>query len=65
MRGRLTEAEVFNQILDHLWFRSEAAGRDVGLAAATDSYLAQVLATLPEEAAVIDNDAADGDAAAG
>lgn len=53
MRGRLTEAELFNQILDHLWFLSEAADRDVGLPAATRSYLARVLADLPQEAAVI------------
>jgi hypothetical protein len=53
LRGRLTEAELFNQVLDHLWFRSEASGRDVGLPTATRSYLAQVLAGLPTEEVVI------------
>jgi hypothetical protein len=59
LRGRLTEAELFNQILDHLWYRSEAVGRDVGLAAATRSYLAQVLAALPAEEVVIGEDEPD------
>jgi hypothetical protein len=53
MRGRLTEAELFNQILDHLWFLSEAAGRDLGLPAATRSYLSRVLADLPHEATLL------------
>jgi Domain of unknown function (DUF4032)/Lipopolysaccharide kinase (Kdo/WaaP) family len=56
MRGRLTDAELFNQVLDHLWFMSEHAARDVGLPVATGDYLAQVLATLPAEEVVIDSD---------
>ena len=30
LRGRLDEAEIFHEILEHRWFLSEAAGRDVG-----------------------------------
>ena len=29
-RGRLDDAEVFHEILEHRWFLSEAEGRDVG-----------------------------------
>ncbi len=42
--GRLAPAEIFHEILEHRWFLSEQAGRDVGTAAAADSYYATVLA---------------------
>ncbi|TMC48249.1 MAG: DUF4032 domain-containing protein [Chloroflexi bacterium] len=43
LRGQLEPAELFHQILDHRWFLSEAAGRDVGLAQATSSFIENVL----------------------
>jgi hypothetical protein len=43
LRGRLEPAELFHQVLDHRWFLSEAAGHDVGLREAVDSFVATVL----------------------
>ncbi len=54
LAGRLAPAEVFHQVLEHRWFLSEAAGRDVGTAAAAASYLETVLPRLvPEPAALV------------
>jgi hypothetical protein len=39
---------VFHEILDHRWFLSEVAGRDVGTTAAARSYFATVLPQVPE-----------------
>lgn len=50
---RLPEAEVFHQILEHRWYKSEAVGHDVGLVAATKSYEREVLAHQPEEFAIL------------
>jgi Domain of unknown function (DUF4032) len=49
LRAKRAPAEIFHEILEHRWFLSEAAGRDVGLQRATDSYLEQVLRTAPDE----------------
>jgi hypothetical protein len=48
LRGRLSPAEIFHEVLEHRWYMSEAAGRDVGTTAATRSYIEQVLPTAPE-----------------
>ena len=56
LRGRLMDAEIFHQILDHLWFLSEQAGEDVGLDVATDDFIKTVLTFLPEESTVIETD---------
>lgn len=55
LRTKLTDAELYHQILEHNWFLSEAAGRDIGLDAATDDYVANVLTVLPDEESMIDN----------
>lgn len=47
LRGRLDEAEIFHEILEHRWFLSEAAGKDIGTTAATEDYLASVLPSVP------------------
>ncbi len=52
-RGKLTDAEVYHQIVEHNWFLSERAGRDVGLEVSTADYLATVLPQLPDEAALL------------
>jgi hypothetical protein len=41
--GRLAPPEVFHEILEHRWFLSEQAGRDVGTAEAARSYFETVL----------------------
>ena len=53
LRGKLEQAEVFHEVLEHRWFLSEAAGRDVGLPAAVSSYVKEILPTKPDEQAVL------------
>ena len=48
LRDRLPPAEVFHEVLEHRWYMSEAAGRDVGTTAAARAYFEQVLPTAPE-----------------
>jgi Domain of unknown function (DUF4032)/Lipopolysaccharide kinase (Kdo/WaaP) family len=47
--GRLAPAEMFHEILEHRWFLSEQAQRDVGTAEAAKSYFATVLPRTPKE----------------
>ncbi|SFK49724.1 DUF4032 domain-containing protein [Geodermatophilus ruber] len=49
LAGRLAPAEVFHEMLEHRWFLSERAGRDVGMEEAAQSYFATVLPRTPEE----------------
>ena len=48
LRGRLPPAEIFHEVLEHRWYMSEAAGRDVGTTAAAKAYIEQVLPAAPE-----------------
>src|SRR5271170_459476 len=48
LRGRLPPAEIFHEVLEHRWYMSEAAGRDVGTTAAARDYFEQVLPAVPE-----------------
>ena len=48
LRGRLTAPEIFHEILEHRWYRSEKSGRDVGTTAAARSYFDTVLPKAPE-----------------
>ncbi len=48
LRGRLPPAEIFHEILEHRWYMSEAAGRDVGTTAAARDYVKKVLPDVPE-----------------
>lgn len=48
LRGRLAPAELFHEILEHRWYMSEAAGRDIGTTAAARSYFERVLPQVPE-----------------
>jgi hypothetical protein len=48
LRGRLAPAEIFHEILEHRWYMSERAGRDVGTTAAARSYFDRVLPGAPE-----------------
>ena len=48
-RGKLEPAELFHQILEHRWFMSEQAGRDIGTAAAVADYVGAVLSRFPDE----------------
>ena len=53
LRGKLEPAEIFHEVLEHRWFLSERAGRDVGLMPAARSYVADVLSHKPDEQAVL------------
>ncbi|MGN6246046.1 MAG: DUF4032 domain-containing protein [Motilibacteraceae bacterium] len=53
LRGKLEPAEIFHEVLEHRWFLSEKAGRDVGLMTAVDSYVTNVLAHKPDERSVL------------
>jgi tRNA A-37 threonylcarbamoyl transferase component Bud32 len=59
LRGRLPPAEIFHEILEHRWYMSEAAGTDVGTAAAARSYFQTVLPEVPE---LLSDDGPDEDA---
>ncbi|MEN3356608.1 MAG: hypothetical protein V7637_590 [Mycobacteriales bacterium] len=48
LADRLDPAEVFHEILEHRWFLSEAAGRDIGTTAATKDYIASILPRVPD-----------------
>jgi tRNA A-37 threonylcarbamoyl transferase component Bud32 len=52
-RGKLEPAEVFHEVLEHRWFLSERAGRDVGIEAAVRDYVGSVLVHKPDERAVL------------
>jgi hypothetical protein len=57
--GRLPAAEIFHQVLEHRWFLSEQAKKDVGIAEAVRSYVSSELPTRPPERVIL---AADEDA---
>ena len=50
----LPAAEVFHQVLEHRWFLSEQAGKDVGIDKAVESYVRSELPTLPPERVVLE-----------
>jgi hypothetical protein len=52
LRSRLDAAEIFHEILEHRWFLSEKAGRDVGTRAAAADYFAHVLPEVPDDLVV-------------
>jgi hypothetical protein len=49
LRGRRAAAELFHEILEHRWFLSEKAKRDVGLAKAISDYIETVLRPAADE----------------
>jgi hypothetical protein len=53
LRGKLEPTELFVQVIEHRWRRSEQTGRDEGLASAVQSYLDDVLTHRPDEQAVL------------
>jgi len=59
LRGKREPAEIYHQVLEHRWFLSETAGKDVGLAEARLSYINDVLRHVPDEFRIVaDMDAA-------
>jgi hypothetical protein len=58
LRGKLEPTELFTQVIGHRWRLSEEAGRDVGLAPAVQSFMADVLVHRPDEQAVLGHELA-------
>ena len=53
LRPKLEAAELFTEVLEHKWFLSERAGRDVGIPDAVASYLSDILPAQPDERLVV------------
>jgi Domain of unknown function (DUF4032)/Lipopolysaccharide kinase (Kdo/WaaP) family len=51
LQEKRAAAELFHELLEHRWFLSEKAGRDVGMEKATASYVEQVLRPAADEKA--------------
>jgi hypothetical protein len=54
LAGKREPAEIFHELLDHRWYLSQAAGADVGLMPAVESYVDQVLRHAPDEVRVVE-----------
>jgi hypothetical protein len=52
LRGKLEPAEVFHQLLEHRWYRSQQENRNVPLAEALTSYIDTILRHRRDEATV-------------
>ncbi|HET7082632.1 MAG TPA: DUF4032 domain-containing protein [Candidatus Limnocylindria bacterium] len=53
LQAKRAPAELFHELLNHRWYRSEAAGHDVGMADAVATFSQQVLPEVPDERATI------------
>jgi hypothetical protein len=53
LRRKLEPAQLFHEILDHRWFISERARRDIPMPEATASYVENVLRHRPDEKAIL------------
>jgi len=51
--GKREPAQLFHELLDHRWYRAEAAGHDIGMADAVSSFVERVLPEVPDERATI------------
>ena len=49
LQERRAPAELFHELLEHRWFLSERAGRDVGLSTTVGSYVDQILRPAADE----------------
>ena len=54
LRGKLEQAEIFHQVLEHRWFMSQRQSRDVPLAEALTSYVDDILRHRRDEAALLE-----------
>ena len=50
LRKKLEPAQLYHEILDHRWYRSQSEGRDIPMPEAAQSYVEQVLRHRPDEA---------------
>ena len=56
LAAKLEPAEIFHEVLEHRWFLSEAAGHEVSIEKAVESYIDNVLRFRPDEQAMLDPD---------
>ncbi len=56
LAAKLEPAEIFHEVLEHRWFLSEAAGHEVSIEKAVQSYIDNVLRFRPDEQAMLDPD---------
>lgn len=52
--AKLEPAQLYHQMLDYRWYRSEAAGHEIPLLEATQGYVRDVLSHLPDEELAVD-----------
>ena len=57
--GKREPAELYHELLEHRWYLSEQAGREVGLDEAIEDYIAKVLTQLADERAMLRAEEAD------
>ena len=43
LQGRIEDAQLFHEVLEHRWYLGEKAGRDLGLEFATADYISNIL----------------------
>lgn len=43
LQGRVEDAQLFHEVLEHRWYLGEKAGKDLGLDFATEDYISNVL----------------------
>ncbi len=53
LADRLEPPEFFHQVLDHTWYLSEQAGRDIGLVEGAQDFVANVLHELPSTEVIL------------
>jgi DNA-binding transcriptional LysR family regulator len=53
LRGKLTPAEIFHEVLEHRWFMAERAQTNVDFGVAIDDYMRTILAAKPDEQSVL------------
>ena len=53
LAGKLEPAEIYHQVLEHRWYRSENEGRDVPINEAVSSYISTVLVHRRDEEALL------------
>jgi hypothetical protein len=53
LHAKRAPAELFHELLNHRWYRSEVAGHDIGMADAVTTFSQQVLPEVPDERATI------------
>ncbi|NHN55538.1 DUF4032 domain-containing protein [Calidifontibacter sp. DB0510] len=53
LRGKLEPAEIFHEVLEHRWYMSEQAKKDIAIEEAVKDYVKNVLPHKPDERSVV------------